>query len=156
MYNVLRQALWGLVAVLLQWLLFGRLSLWGAYPDVVLLWVAVVALRFGRRGGATAGFLGGFAMDALYGTWGIQAFVKTLIGFVAGWFQTEGSEAPRLQPLQAFGGALALALVHNGLMAIFLALDEGTRTLSLVTALWIGSAVYTAFVALIGAVLRGR
>ena len=156
MYNVLRQALWGLVAVLLQWLLFGRLSLYGAYPDVVLLWVALVALRFGRRGGAAAGFFGGLAMDALYGTWGVQAFVKTAVGFAAGWFQTEGSEGPRLQPFQAFGSALALALVHNGLMAIFLALDEGTRTLSLVTALWIGSAVYTAFVALIGSLLRGR
>ena len=156
MYNVLRQALWGLAAVLLQWLLFGWLSLWGAYPDVVLLWVALVALRFGRRGGAAAGFVSGLVMDALYGTWGVQAFVKTLVGFVAGWFRTEGSEGPRLQPLQAFGGALALALVHNGLMAVFLALDEGTRTVSLITALWIGSAVYTAAVALIGTLLRGR
>ena len=56
MYPIFRLALGGLLAVLLQWLLFGRLRLWGAYPDVVLLWVALQALRYGRLTGTVAGF----------------------------------------------------------------------------------------------------
>ena len=40
MLPVLRIVGYGLGVVLLQWLVFGRLQLWGAYPDVVLLFVA--------------------------------------------------------------------------------------------------------------------
>src|SRR5690606_23663908 len=57
---VFRQVLFGLGVVLLQWLVFGRLKLWGAYPDIVLLFVAWIGLRFGRVGGSVAGFLTGF------------------------------------------------------------------------------------------------
>ena len=155
MSPILRQVLLGLGAIALQWLLLGRLKLWGAYPDLVLLFVAMTALRFGRVGGAVSGFLSGLAMDFLYGTWGIQMLVKTLVGFVVGLFRTEGSD-PRLGPLRAFGGALAVALLHNGLFVVILALEQSTRTLSLITALWLGSALYTAAVAGLGALLNPR
>lgn len=153
---VLRQALIGLGVVALQWLVLGRLKLWGAYPDVVLLYVAWVGLRFGRASGTTAGFLTGFLMDVLYGTWGIQMFVKTLLGFVVGVFESEGSEGPRLGPLQVGLGALGLALVHNGLVVVFLALANATRTPTLITSLWIGSAIYTAVVAVVWSLVRSR
>ncbi len=152
---VLRQALIGLGVVALQWLVFGRLRLWGAYPDVVLLFVAYTALRFGRVFGATAGFLTGFLVDVLYGTWGIQMFVKTLTGFVLGLFASEGSEGPRLGPVRTGVFALFLAAVHNGLFVIFLALAHGTQTPTLV-ALWIGGAVYTAVVAVVWSLARSR
>jgi rod shape-determining protein MreD len=153
---VLRQVLVGLGVVALQWLVFGRLKLWGAYPDVVLLFVAFVGLRFGRVGGTVAGFLTGFLMDVLYGTWGIQMFIKTLLGFVVGLFESEGTEGPRLGPVQTGLGALGLALVHNGLFVVFLALANATRTPTLITSLWIGSAVYTALVAVVWSLARSR
>jgi rod shape-determining protein MreD len=153
---VLRQVLVGLGVVALQWLVFGRLKLWGAYPDVVLLFVAFVGLRFGRVSGTVAGFLTGFLMDVLYGTWGIQMFIKTLLGFVVGLFESEGTEGPRLGPVQTGLGALGLALVHNGLFVVFLALANATRTPTLITSLWIGSAVYTAIVAVVWTLVRSR
>jgi rod shape-determining protein MreD len=153
---VLRQALIGLGVVALQWLVFGRLQLWGAYPDVVLLYVAWVGLRFGRVSGTVMGFSLGFLMDVLYGTWGIQMFVKTLLGFVVGVFESEGTEGPRLGPLQVGLGALGLALVHNGLLVVFLALAHSTRSPTLITSLWIGSAVYTAVVAVVWSLVRSR
>lgn len=153
---LVRQVLAGLGVVLLQWLVFGRLQLWGAYPDVVLLFVAWTALRHGRVAGTVAGFLSGFLMDAVYGTWGLHMLVKTLTGFVVGLFQSQGSEGPRLGPLQAGMGALSLALIHHGVIVVLLALVNATRTPNLITALWIGSSLYTALLAVLWVLVRAR
>ena len=53
---LLRHALLGIAVFALQWLLLGRLTLWDAYPDAVLLYVAWLGLRHGRQVGALAGF----------------------------------------------------------------------------------------------------
>lgn len=156
MYPALRLALGGLAAVLLQWLVFGRLRLWGAYPDVVLLFVALQALRYGRVTGAVAGFGTGLLMDAFYGTWGLEMLLKTALGFVVGTFQSELGENLRIRPAQAFLGALLVAVVHHGLRVIVLALDENTRTTFLITGLWFGSALYTACVAYVLSLFRSR
>lgn len=157
MPSLVREILVGVGVVLLQWLVFGRLTIYGAFPDVVLLYVAWVALRFGRAGGAIAGFGTGLLLGAVYDMWGSQMLVKTIMGFVVGHFATDTRDAPHFGPVQAFGGALALALVHNGLLAIILALDHGTRTASfLIGAFWVGSAVLTAIVAMLWTVVRSR
>lgn len=153
----LRLVLYALGVVLLQWLVFGRLTIYGAYPDVVLLFVAYAALRFGRVTGAVTGFGTGLLLGAVYGMWGSHMLVKTVMGFVVGQFSADTPEIPNLGPAQAFGGALALALVHNGFLAIILALDHGTRTAGfLIGSFWIGSAVMTALVAVLWTLARGR
>ena len=153
----LRQVAIGAGVVLLQWLL-SKLALWGAWPDVVLLFVAYVALRRGRVAGAVAGFAAGLAMDVvvMQEVLGINALLKTLLGFVIGLFQSEQGDSLRLSPVQAFVGALLIAVVHNGLMTILLALSLGTRTPFLVLVLWLGGALYTAVVALVGSLFRSR
>jgi len=143
----LRYSLIGVATFLVQWLVLGRLTLWGAYPDVVLLFVAWYALRTGRRQGALAGFGLGFAIDIVYGTWGIHAFVKTIIGFLLGFFAVDERDSLVIQPTQALIGGLVIALVHNGLIIAFLALQTDATNNFLIFALWLGSAVYTACVA---------
>ncbi len=154
---VLRQVAVGLAVVLLQWLL-SNLKLWDVWPDVVLLYVAYVALRRGRVAGAATGFFAGLAMDFLVmpTSLGLNTVLKTIMGFVIGFFRSEQGENLRLTPGQAFVGALVVAVVHNGLMTIVLALDVGTRTPFLVVGLWLGGALYTAVVALAGALFRVR
>ncbi len=152
----IRLVLGGLVAVLLQWLVFGRLQLWGAYPDVVLLFVALQAVRYGRVVGTVAGFASGFLLDVLLGTWGLHMLVKTLMGFTVGLFRSELGVHLRIGPPTAFLGALLVAVVHHGLMVIILALDHATRTTFLITGLWFGSAFYTAAVAFLFALFRSR
>ena len=156
MPTLLRQVLIGLGVVLAQWLVFSRLPVWGVVPDIVLLYVALMALRYGRVAGAIAGFAAGLGADFLVlGSFvGLGALVKTALGFVVGIFRSERGEMLRLDPVTAFIGALVLAAVHNGLMVILMALDEGTRTLFLVFGVWLGAALYTAVVALIAALFR--
>ena len=142
-----RRILIGAAALLVQWLVLGRLTLWGSYPDAVLLFIAWYALRTGRQRAALAGFGLGFAMDVVYGTWGIHAFVKTLIGFLLGNFAVDEREPLLIQPTQAVLGGLVIALVHNGLLVAFLALQTEATNDFLVYGLWLGSAAYTAFLA---------
>ena len=158
MQHLIRLVLFGLGVVLLQWLVFNHLTLWGAYADVVLLFVAFIAVRYGREGGTIAGFASGLLMDfTTPGTpLGLFTLLKTLLGFSIGFFRRKPEESMRLYAGESFLGALAVALVHNGLMVIILALNQETRTLFLITGLWVGSALYTAAVAFIGALFRSR
>ena len=151
-----RRTLIGLLIVALQWLVLGRLRIWGAYPDMVLLYVAWLGLRHGRLAGSLAGFGLGFLMDAIYDTWGIHMFVKTLVGFLIGLFPANERETLLIMPQQAFLGALVIALLHNGLMVLFMALNAGTRTMFLITALWIGSSVYTSVLGTITSLFSTR
>ncbi|MDZ4701565.1 MAG: rod shape-determining protein MreD [Rhodothermales bacterium] len=149
---LLRIALTGLIAVLLQWIVLGRLRLWGAYPDGVLIFIAWLGFAYGRRTGAVSGFAFGFLMDVIYGTWGIQMFVKTGVGFMVGFFQNpDQRDMPIVRPPQAFLMALVIALLHNGLLVALLVLQSGSRDISIVFSHWIGAAVYTAVVANIAA-----
>ncbi|HYE94913.1 MAG TPA: rod shape-determining protein MreD [Rubricoccaceae bacterium] len=158
MPNLVRLVLVGLGVVLLQWLVFNHLTLWGAYADVILLFVALQAVRYGRVVGTVAGFSGGLLMDLVTPgvPFGLFMTLKTLLGFVIGVFRSEQGESLRLYPPQAAAGALAVTLVHNGLMVMILALNEGTRNLFLITGLWLGSAVYTAAVAFVDSLFRSR
>lgn len=151
MPTLLRNALVGVAIFALQWLVLGRLRIFGSYPDVVLLYVAWLGLRQGRRTGSIFGFALGALMDAAYGTWGIHMFVKTLVGFLVGQFPVDERESLNLKPQQAFLGSLAVAIVHNGLMVAFLALQTEATNTFMVYALWLGAALYTAFVGTLAA-----
>lgn len=130
----------------LQWLILGRLRIYGAFPDAVLLFLGWYALREGRRGGALTGAGLGLALDLAYGTWGIHMFVKTLIGFLVGRFAVEEHTPLIIRPQQALLGSLMLALLHNGLLVALLALQTQATTGFLLYGLWLGSALYTAVV----------
>ncbi len=147
MSTVVRTIALGVAVMAIQWLVLGRVTLWGAYPDAVLLYVTVVGIRYGRQAGAISGFASGFLMDAIYDTWGLHMLVKTLVGFLIGFFPAAERETAIILPRQAFLGGLVIALVHNGLFVTLLALQAGVRNTFLVTGLWLGSAVYTACVA---------
>ncbi|WP_022836181.1 rod shape-determining protein MreD [Salisaeta longa] len=146
-----RRLLAAVAVMLAQWLVLGRLAIWNSVPDAPLLFLAWYALRTNRRAGAVMGFALGLAMDVIYGTWGIYALVKTLIGFLLGAVALDDREALRIQVQQAFLGGLVIALFHNGLVVILLALQTESSNAVLVNSVWLGSAVYTGLLAVIAA-----
>jgi len=148
----LRYVLTGSGLVAAQWLVVQHLDLWGAVPDIVLLFLAWTALHTSRRTAALAGFVLGAALDVAYGTWGVHMLVKTLTGFLLGSITvTEERDALIIQPQQAFLGGFVLTLMHNGLLVILLALQAQTTNTFLVNALWLGSSLYTAALAMVAA-----
>lgn len=147
----LRQGLLGLGVVLLQYLVLSRFSLWGVTPDAVLLFVVINGLRGGRTVGALSGFAAGLLMDVLVNPvmLGLNAMLKTLLGFAVGFFQVGPREPLRLDPFLAFLGAFVMAAAHNGLLVIILALEQSTRNAFMIFGLWLGGALYTAVLAFI-------
>jgi rod shape-determining protein MreD len=156
MAHYVRRLLVGLLIVAVQWLVLGRLLLWGVFPDAVLIYIVVLALRDGRLSGSIFGFVFGFLCDLIYGTWGVQMLAKTIVGFLVGLFAIGPRDSFNLSAVQALIGGLVIALVHNGITVIFFALTAGTRTPFLIFGLWIGSAIYTAFVAFFAALIIPR
>jgi rod shape-determining protein MreD len=154
MPSQLRYLALGAGLVVLQWLVLQHLSLWGATPDVVLLFLAWIALHTRRHTAAGTGFVLGAALDIAYGTWGLHMLVKTITGFLLGSIPVaEERDALLIQPQQAFLGGLMLTLMHNGLLVILLALQAQTTNSFLVNALWLGSSVYTATLGTIASAL---
>jgi rod shape-determining protein MreD len=151
-----RLALVALGVFLVQWLLLGRIGLLGAVPDAVLLYVAWLSLREGRRVGVIAGFLLGFLLDATYETWGVHMFVDSLIGFLVGLFPASERETVSIQPYQALLGGFVIALVHGGLVTLFTVLDTQARSVELLAGGWLGSALYTGMVAYVAAQFQAR
>ena len=149
-----RRLLLGVGVFLAQWLVFGRLRIYGAYPDAALLFLAWYALREGRRKASLAGFALGAALDVVYGSWGVHMFVKTVVGFLLGLFALDERDPLFIQPQQAFLGGLVVALLHNGMLVALLSLQTTATNNFLVYALWLGSALYTAVVALLASFFR--
>ena len=156
MLVLFRYVVVGFLVLLLQWLVLGRLTVWGATPDAVLLFVAWVGLNFGRRTGAVVGFVMGLVMDAILDTWGMHMMLKTIVGFVLGLLPSEEYDELVILPRQALMGGFVIAFLHNGLQVVFLAIQSGTTSTSLTLSVWIGSAIYTALVGTIAALFAVR
>jgi rod shape-determining protein MreD len=144
-------------SILFQWLVLGRIMLWGTSANIVLLVLCLLSYLLGRRVGMFMGFGAGFLMDVIYDQWGIYTIAKTIMGFMVGSFTTERREGSGIAKRQAFTLGLLVALLHNGIMIILLAIQYRLVNTTLVGVVWLGSAVYTACIAfLIAAVYRGR
>ena len=156
MTTYVRVAIAGVLALLVQWVVLGRLGIMGAYPDAVMLYVAWVGLQYGRRTGSIAGFILGTLMDAVYDTWGINMILKTVTGFLLGMFSSDERDLLVITPRQALLGGLVVSILHNGLHVAFLTVQVGAFNPGSVLALWPGAALYSAVVATIAALFATK
>lgn len=105
---IVRLALLGLVAALLEVSFFAGLRVLGSSPDGALLVVMSLGLLGGSLSGAVAGFGIGFAIDCLLlQTLGATSLSLMAVGYVAGRYR-EGFGRPTLGATVLLGGALTL------------------------------------------------
>ena len=107
--------------VLLQSTVLRFVAIRGVIPDLMIVFLAALALNGGSRIGQTAGFFGGLAMDAMsLAPFGFHAFTGSLIGFLGGLFKGNLAPDPVLFPLVSVALATILKrLVGAVLVAIF-------------------------------------
>ena len=76
-----------LVCILLQTTVLDNFKLFDVKPDLILILVVFAALTRGKMTGSGVGFSGGILEDFFSTSLiGVNAFVKTLLGFVLGFF----------------------------------------------------------------------
>lgn len=119
-----------------------RLVIFGVYPDIVTIFIAFAAIRYGQKQGMTYGFIAGIATGILAGNMGIETLTKTVEGFVAGYFHIpEDSHASSRQKkrmyykgvlLACLAGRILLTLMTNVLslpMPLHMTYSIGVATL---------------------------
>lgn len=116
-----RTALVGFVTVLLQVVVFSHLELWGARPNIVLLFAIAAALESDAERGAIAGFGAGLVFDLLLDMpVGLSALSMALTGWTVGGvkdsiIRTSNLVSALLVALASAGGTL----LYAGLAVVF-------------------------------------
>ncbi|MBI5207174.1 MAG: rod shape-determining protein MreD [Candidatus Firestonebacteria bacterium] len=83
--NILKKFTLIIIGILIQASVFNLLTIENVKPDILLVIVICISLIYGAEQGMLFGFLSGLSEDILLGgILGMNAFVKTIIGFFIG------------------------------------------------------------------------
>jgi rod shape-determining protein MreD len=132
-----------LTALLLQSVVFGRLELAGAKPELIYLLAILSAYLEGPASGALTGFFGGMAQDFLLNQpKGITALTLTLMGYAVGSIRQYLPTPSPLLPVLLVAGATAVGVLFNGMFLYLIGRFDAGFAFLLRTAVL--SAVYNA------------
>jgi rod shape-determining protein MreD len=150
MKTFLRNILWGVALIALQTTAMRLISIEGIMPDVVALWIVVVALREGQIAGTVAGFVSGLILDVISGDFlGIGALAKTVCGFLAGYFYDEFKSSEVFGTYRFFFAVIFSSLAHN--IIFFVVYLQGTEIefARTIIQFGIGTTAYTSAVSIV-------
>jgi rod shape-determining protein MreD len=83
-------------------------------PDLLVIWIVYLALRYGQIHATAAGFLLGLIMDIISGSFlGLSALSKTVCGFASGYFYDESKAAQILATYRFAVMVFFASLIHN-------------------------------------------
>jgi rod shape-determining protein MreD len=136
---------WGIGFVLLQIVIFRHLSISGAEPDVILLFLLWLATRRDRTLCLIFAAVLGFLQDALLDLWGLHMFSKTLLIMIIYRFLPRQTET-RLSIWQVFITVLICSVFHYLIFMSLGFLVETYATDSYFLTYWIGNSIYTAMI----------
>lgn len=141
-----------LLVLVIQTTLVRYMAVGGLTPDLVLIWVVMIAIRRGQIPATVAGFCTGLVLDLLSGNdgmLGLAALSKTIAGFLAGYFYSENKVLQTLSSYRFIVTLLLIATVHNLVYFIIFLQGSEVSWWGAVVFYGIPSALYTAAVGLI-------
>lgn len=98
------------IVSLVQEFIFIRLTLFEAFPDLLSVFIAFLAVTQGQKHSTSFGFAAGIITGILSGNMGLHMLAKTTGGFLAGYFHSpEDSHATAKQKTSRFYGAVLTA-----------------------------------------------
>jgi rod shape-determining protein MreD len=113
-YSAIRYGLTTLALLVLQATFIRFISLGSVTPDILVIWLVYLALRYGQVHATVAGFILGFIMDLIAGDFlGLAALSKTVSGFAAGYFYDEEKSPQVLASYRFAIIVFVVSLVHN-------------------------------------------
>ena len=110
----IRYALVTVVLVILQSTFIRFVSIETIIPDVLVVWIVYLALRYVQIHSTVAGFFLGLIMDIISGNFlGLSGLSKSVCGFVAGYFYDENKTTQALATYRFALMVLFVSVVHN-------------------------------------------
>ena len=138
------------VLILVQSSVMHWVSLEGITPDLLTVWIAYIALRQGQLRATVWGFSIGLAFDLVTGNFfGLSALVKTLCGFVAGYFYNETKTALTLGSYRFLVVILVASAIQNTVYFIIFTRGSEINLLSAIFQYGLATTFYTTIVSLI-------
>ena len=119
----------------------------GITPDIFLIFVVWLAIKENRLFGIIAGFCIGIYMDFISGdTMGINAFTKTIVGFLAGNFHKKDAIKQIINDYKFIFVVALCSLIHNLIYFLFFINTDKQDYILLYLRLGLASAFYTTFI----------
>lgn len=139
----IRHLIWGAGFVFLQIVIFRHLSIYGAEPDVVLLFLLWLTSKRDRTSCLLFAAGLGLFQDAMLDLWGLHMFSKTLLIMLIYNFLPRHAET-RLSIWQVFLTVFIASLLHYLIFMTLGLLVETYATDAYFYTYWIGNSIYTA------------
>jgi rod shape-determining protein MreD len=158
--QVQRYIIYAVLAIILSLVQFSLLNfveVQGITPDLLLILCAWISIREGRFAGTVAGFLIGLTLDIVsFDLVGINAFTKTIAGFVAGSFHKEGKEMMILHGLKFLLIVFISSFIHNLIYFFFYIKLSNLTFLSFFLKYGVAFSFYTTVFAVIPMLIRRK
>lgn len=139
-----------LVLIALQTTIIPFLSVLTIVPDVMMIWIVVIAVTRGQIPATLFGFGIGLTIDIASGQFlGLSALTKTVAGFIAGYFFHENKVEMTLGTYRFLVIVGVSALVHNVIYFVIFTSGSEVSLLAAVFRFGLFSALYTTLVAFI-------
>jgi rod shape-determining protein MreD len=123
------------------------ISISGVTPDVFLIFVVWLAIKEDRLFGIVAGFILGLYLDFISGdVMGINAFTKTIAGFIAGGFHKKDTIKQIIDEYKFIFVVALCVIVHNIIYFLFLINVEDRNFVIFYLGFGLASAFYTTFI----------
>lgn len=152
--NLLKHIGIGIIFILSQLLIFQYLTIFGAVADLLLIFILWTSLRYKRLESLFFAAGLGLFQDALFDTWGLNMFAKTVTIFLVYKVVSKNSEV-KLLFWQVFVIVFASAIIHNLFHLSFTSfLDAYNYSYSPIILIF-GSSLYTAIIGSILYILKG-
>jgi rod shape-determining protein MreD len=139
-----------LVLLLLQTTFIPMISVAGVVPDLLLIWLVIMALKRGQVETTVAGFFIGLLQDiAATKFLGLAALTKTIAGFAMGYFYNENMTEGTLGSYRFVMLVFLAGFLHN-LVYFFIFLQGGDDSIFFrAIGLSVAHAIYTAVIAVL-------
>jgi len=126
------------------------LSIGGAIPDFVLIYLVYIIIVRGQFVAQITGFVMGLALDVLSsGTLGAHALSLTLVGFLLGYFYDDDLEKQRLRNWPFLLFVFAASVINNLIYYFFFTAGSGLSFVAYTTERGGLGTLYTVIVAVI-------
>lgn len=138
-----------LALIIIQTAVVPFISIATIIPDVLMIWIVFVAIRFGQIPATIAGFSTGLLIDLIGGQFiGLFALSKTIAGFLAGYFYNENKIEQMLGSYQFLIVVGFSSFVHNVIYFVIAAQGGEMEISTAIFRFGLFSTFYTAVAAL--------